>query len=252
MITLQTDDLFLYKCKEKFVPNREAIVELVEMVGKMEGVELIQVVHIALPPAAYDPKLVEEIGPILAEKSRWFCHGRKVACPEAGIETGSVRLIEKYMKGKPLPYTPEEWPDSVVNALGVLNDNDVCPLATFLVGLPGETEDDMLATFELFDRLKGAELFYVPLFFTSEEECLLNRIRHADLSQMTDLHWDFFGRCWRRNVEIWAPARDTRFKIFLGSMLLSPYYRLLHGKKMVNPMMALNGMRKSAEKLRAV
>ena len=59
---------------------------------------------------------------------------------ESGIETGSPRLIKKYMRGKPLPYTPEQWPEVVMDAWGILNDNNFMTLSTFMIGLPDETE----------------------------------------------------------------------------------------------------------------
>ena len=81
---------------------------------------------------------------------------------EVGVETGSVRLVKRYMKGKPLPYTPEEWPKVVVRAIEVYNDNEICPLATILVGLPGEEPSDVADTLKLIEEMSGMKLFYVP------------------------------------------------------------------------------------------
>jgi len=240
MIVLQTDDLFLYKCKERFIPNREAIVELIETVGKIPGVEYLQPAHAALAPVVYDPKIVEEIAPILVEKGRWNLNGKRVTSIEIGIETGSIRLIEKYMKGKMLPYEPKDWPEIVVQAIGIFNDNDIYPLATLVIGLPSETMEDTLATMELIDDLKGAKIFYVPLFFTSEEECLLSNVRQADLRHLTDLYWDFFATCWRHNIKLWAPEKQGI--ITASSMLLYMlYYRWKHGAKVLQPMIKLIG-----------
>lgn len=230
MVVLQTDDIFLYKHRERFVPNREAIVELVNTIGKIEGVEYLQPAHAALPPVVYDPKMIEEMAPILVEKGRWRCNGRKVASVEVGIETGSVRLLEKHMRGKALPLEPKDWPEIVTQAVGIFNDNDICPLATLVVGLPEEREEDTIATMELVDDLRGSEIFYVPLLFTSEEECLLSSARQADLRHLTERHWEFFATCWRHNINIWGP--DFNRKVWLVSSLLYPlYYRWKHGSK---------------------
>jgi len=104
-----------------------------------------------------------------------------------------------------LPYEPKDWCEIVVQAVGIFNDNDICPLATLITRLPGETTDDTLATMELIDDLKGMKLLYVPLFFTSEEDCLLRKSRQADLRHLTDLQWDFIATCWQRNIAIWHP-----------------------------------------------
>lgn len=230
MVVLQTDDIFLYKHHEHFVPNREAVVELVNTIGEIEGVEYLQPAHAALPPVVYDPKMIEEMAPVLVEKGRWQCHGRKVASIEVGIETGSVRLMKKHMHGKALPLKVEDWPEIVTQAVGILNDNDICPLATLVVGLPEEREEDTTATMELVDDLRGAEIFYVPLFFTSEEECLLSSARQADLHRLTEQHWELFATCWRDNIDVWGP--DFSQKVWMVSALMYPlYYRWKHGSK---------------------
>lgn len=240
MVVLQTDDIFLYKHRGRFVPNREAIVELVNTIGKIEGVEYLQPAHAALPPVVYDQKMIEEMAPVLVEKGRWRCNGRKVASVEVGIETGSVRLIEKHMRGKALPLEPKDWPEIVTQSVGILNDNDICPLATLVVGLPEEREEDTIATIELVDDLWGSEIFYVPLFFTSEEECLLSSARQADLRHLTEQHWEFFAVCWRHNINIWGP--DFNRKVWLASSLLYPlYYRWKHGSKIGKAMRILGG-----------
>ncbi|MDI6708780.1 MAG: radical SAM protein [Candidatus Thermoplasmatota archaeon] len=240
MITLQTDDIFIYKCKPRFVPNREAIVELIKTIYEIPNVEYIQIAHSSLPPVVYDPKMIEEIAPMLVEKTRWQNNGKKVSCPEIGIETGSIRLLEKYMRGKALPYEPKDWHEIVTQGLGILNDNDIYPLATLLAGLPDEREEDTLATMELLDKMKHLKLFYVPLLFTSEEECLLNEARQAELKDLKSIHWDFIATCWRRNIDLWAPK--DKWKIMLGALFgYYFYYRWKHGSKILRPILRLSG-----------
>ena len=240
MIILQTDDIFLYHSKPNFLPNRNAIVNLIQSVNKVEGVDYIQIAHASLAPVVYDRKIVEEIAPILLEKSVWTCNGKPCASIEVGIETGSARLMKKYMRGKMLPYKPEQWQDVVVQSLGILNDNDVYPLATLILGLPGEQRKDILATVDLLDKLKGSKIFYVPLLFTSEEESILKQRKHKDLKNLDDLQWDILSGCWRHNMNIWSPEMDKT--ILLGSLLLYPYFRLKHGKRIFTPFMKFSGL----------
>jgi radical SAM superfamily enzyme YgiQ (UPF0313 family) len=240
MILLQTDDIFLYKTKRNFIPNREAIVKLIQSVDKVEGVNLIQIAHASLAPVVYDRKIVEKIAPALVEKSMWVCNGKPCASIEVGIETGSTQLMKRYMAEKMLPYKPEQWQDIVVQAIGTLNDNDICPLATLILGLPGEQEEDMLATLELLDKLKSAEIFYVPLLFTSEEESVLKGQRHKDLKDLVELQWEIISRCWRFNLDLWAPNLN-KIALF-GTLLASPYYGWKHGGKIVKPIMKFSGL----------
>jgi len=240
MIILQTDDIFLYHSKPNFIPNGEAIVKLIQSVDTAEGVEYIQIAHASLAPIVYDRKIVEEIAPILVEKSVWTCNGSPCASVEVGIETGSARLMKKYMQGKMLPYKPEQWQDVVVQSIETLNDNDIYPLTTLILGLPGEQKEDILATIELLDRLNGTKIFYVPLLFTSEEESILKQKKHKDLKNLDDLQWDILSGCWRHNINIWKP--EINKIIMVASLLSYPYFRLKHGKKIFKTIMKFSGL----------
>jgi len=232
----------LYRCNNKFLPNREAIVELINSIAAVPEVEFIQPAHAALAPVVYDPEIVEEIGPVLREKSYWVTNETRHSSVEVGMETGSIRLVKKYMRGKMLPYKPEEWHDVVTKAIEIMNENYIWPLATLIVGLPGETKKDTTATLELVDKLKHSKLFYVPLLFTSEEDCMLRKSRHMDLKHLTSLQWELLATCWRHNIEVFAAESSpwpTRFVTMLAYVL---YYRWKHGRKAFRPLMKLSGM----------
>ena len=219
-ITLVTEDLFLYGATSKtFIPNQEAVVKLVKSVANSPGVNSIQMSHMSLAPAVQNPKMVEELAEILIERS-WYSHGNKpIITGETGIETGSTRLMKKYMGGKMLPFKPEQWQEVVTSAFGILNDNDWYPLATLIVGLPDEKEEDVLATLELMDNLKDYNAFYVPLFFVPLENCVLMNKKGTELDSLSKARWDFFIRCWDYNIRIW---KDT----FIGARIKNP---LLYG-----------------------
>jgi radical SAM superfamily enzyme YgiQ (UPF0313 family) len=206
-VTLVTEDLFLYGAKDtKFVPNKEAVVKLVKSVADYPGVKSIQASHMSLAPVVCKPDMVQELAEILIERS-WYSHGKNpIITAETGIETGSSRLMRKYMAGKMLPYKPEQWQEIVTSAFGILNDNDWYPLATLIIGLPDEKEEDVLQTLELMDALKGYNAFYVPLFFVPLENCILMNNKGAELDSLSKARWDFFIRCWEYNIRIW---RDT-------------------------------------------
>ncbi len=203
-ITLVTEDLFLYGAKDKtFVPNAEAVLELVQRVAAVPNVRAVQPSHMSLAPVVCNPKMIQQVAEVLIEHS-WYNHnGKPIVTGETGIETGSVRLMRKYMAGKMLPYKPEQWQEIVEQAFGILNDNDWYPLATLIVGLPDETEEDVAETLSLMDDLKDYNAFYVPLFFVPLDDCLLMNKRGAEYDSLTKRRWEFLSRCWEYNVRIW-------------------------------------------------
>ena len=230
-ITLVTEDIFLYGAKDKhFIPNKEAVLKLVKSVATHPGVRAIQPSHMSLAPVVHNTGMVKEIAEILIEHN-WYIHGKKrIVTSETGVETGSVRLMRKYMAGKMLPFKPEQWKEIVSQSFGILNDNDWYPLATFIVGLPDEKEEDVVETLELIDDLKDYQAFYVPLLFVPLENCMLMNKRGAEANSLTKARWLFITRCWEYNVRIW---RDT----FLEQRIHNPLlYKLV--KRMALPFVA--------------
>lgn len=243
-ITLVTEDLFLYGATDKrFIPNREAVVKLVKTVAAHPGVKSIQPTHTSLAPVVYDPIMVQEVAETLIEH-HLYTHGNKpIVTSEVGLETGSTRLMRKYMAGKMLPFKPEEWKEVVAQSFGIMNDNDWYPLATLVIGLPDELEEDASETLELMDDLKDYNAFYVPLLFVPLENCVLMDKRGADLDLLSRRRWELFTRCWEYNVRIW---RNTflkhrisnpllyelvnRLVIPAGGKIAGAYYGMKHGK----------------------
>jgi radical SAM superfamily enzyme YgiQ (UPF0313 family) len=234
-ITLVTEDLFLYGAKNtSFIPNRDAVVGMVKNVADYPGVKSIQVSHMSLAPVVNDPQMIRELAEILIERS-WYSFGKKdIITAETGIETGSTRLMKKYMGGKMLPYKPEQWREIVTNAFGILNDNDWYPLATLIVGLPDEKEEDVLDTLELMDKLKGYNAFYVPLFFVPLESCVLMNKKGAEIDSLSKARWDFFIKCWEYNIRIWKPTflenriRNPLLFKFINNVFI-PYFATVAG-----------------------
>lgn len=245
-ITLVTEDLFLYGAKNRqFIPDKESVLRLVKSVASCEGVEALQPSHMSLAPAVCDPSMVREVAEILIQYA-WYSYAKKpIVTAETGIETGSVRLMHKYMGGKMLPFKPEQWKEIVSQAFGILNDNDWYPLATLIIGLPEENEKDVIETLELLDDLKGYHAFYVPLLFVPLENCLLMDKRGAELDSLSKARWQFLTRCWEYNFRIWRDTfLENRFSnpllyklvrrgaIPFAGKIAGMYYGAKHGEEM--------------------
>jgi len=229
LITLSTEDLFLYGCKMdgKFHPNGLAVYNLIKGITSVPGVKGIQPAHISLAPAVADPEMVAEVSHLLQD----FCHfkyeGKGIIAAETGIETASPRLIEKYMRGKPLPFTPKEWPEVVTQGLGILNDNNWNVVATLIIGLPDETDEDVIKNIELVDEIFNYKAFLVPLLFANLHECVLRNERRPNFDELSNLQMEFFTRCWEYNF--WRMKREwlnnkstellTRFVFSAGYLL---------------------------------
>lgn len=238
-----TEDLFLYECGPRFEPNPTALEGLFTAIGREPGVEFVHLSHIAIAPVVYDPTAVERISPVLLEKTRYTPsfrpHYREPFVTALfGIESGSVRIMKKYMRGKIWPYPIEKYHEVNVEGLGILNDNHWKPMATLITGWPDETPDDTVQTLELLDKLKGLDVFLVPLMFVPLEDTRLRNERRVSMEQMTPEQWDVFATSWRMNIDVWAPQQQPLFT-FAALFAYYAYFRWRHGPKVFAPIMKI-------------
>ncbi|GAB4246734.1 MAG: radical SAM protein [Acidobacteriota bacterium] len=244
-IMLTTEDLFLYRHGPRFAPNRAALKQLLESVAAEPGVEYVLLTHGSLAPVLVDPGMIEELSPVAVGKSvnrhPASTHPEKrYAMMFVGLETGSVRLFKQYMKGKSYPFRPEQWPEVVVRGIELMNRHNWFPMATFIIGLPGETPEDTKQSLDLLYSLKDAKWCVIPTLFTPLEDTRLEKAEGAKLYRLTDLQWEFFFTCWRYNLDFFRNSFSERWKYALGIPLY--YYligRRLFGSAMKYPLLRL-------------
>jgi radical SAM superfamily enzyme YgiQ (UPF0313 family) len=158
-ITLHSEDFLRYGSRG-LEPNPGALLKLLESVTRVPGVESVSVDFVTASTAAAYPELVKASADILQPTWR----GR-FSIVELGIEAASPRLIGIVAPGKPKPFTAEEWPRVVEEAIALLNECGWWVCATLIVGFPWETEEDIEAAIELFDRLRHYSAFFLTLPF---------------------------------------------------------------------------------------
>ncbi|MBV8860009.1 MAG: B12-binding domain-containing radical SAM protein [Acidobacteria bacterium] len=231
-VMLASEDMFLYEQFPNFTPNVPALVELFRSVKAVPGIETVQTSHITMAPVVRDPSIIERLTPHVVPFSH-VTHpdstdpGKRVADPIIGLETGSPRLFEQFMKGKAYPYKAHQWRDVVLKGMEILNRHNWYPFCTFIIGLPGETDKDTRQSLDLLYELRDAKGMFVPTWFVPLENTRMGRRDGAKLIEMTDLQWEFFFTCWKYNVECWHSGNmkfRSRYKFAAGVPL---YYSML-------------------------
>jgi radical SAM superfamily enzyme YgiQ (UPF0313 family) len=160
-IWLMSDEIMLYGCDNRdMYPNRDAIVDLYSSMKSLPNVNWVGAVHVTFSAAVADPKCIQRIKEINNfGPDRWNA-------VQPGIETGSARLFKKHMPYKSKPYSPEEWPEIVLEGIKVLNDNYLFSLCTTILGLPGETDDDVKDSIDLIKKIEGTASIIAPTLWT--------------------------------------------------------------------------------------
>jgi radical SAM superfamily enzyme YgiQ (UPF0313 family) len=243
-IFTSTEDALLYGCRSpKFIPNEEAVVELYQAIAENKRVYMVMPAHISLAAVKAAPNLIPRLTEIfrvcadrlpkkVSRKGLINLENLRFFGAEIGIESGSPRIINKIMPGKVLPFSPQEWPEVVMQSLGILNDNDWYPLTSMMVGLPGATDEDTLKSIELVDRFKnnGIRMVLIPVFFTPLGDSSMWNKRAANLNKCSELQKEFFVHCWDYNLKShadqWLKQSFAKLGIkFGGGMLYNLYYR---------------------------
>jgi hypothetical protein len=213
MVSLATEDMFIWGQVHTdtpfYFPNREALVDLYSEVVGTPGIEHHVLSHCTIAPAVVDPILIKKLSEILLPKSpihlpRLSSHPEKKALtPLIGLETGSVRMAKKIMPSKGVPFSIEDWPSVVLEGLRVLNENNWFPMMTLIVGNPGETDEDVMATLDLIYEMerRGLFAFLVPSVFTPLHDTrMANEKGVTETRNLTPLQWQLMMKCWKMNL----------------------------------------------------
>jgi radical SAM superfamily enzyme YgiQ (UPF0313 family) len=212
-ISLATEDMFIWGRVHSdtpfYFPNREALIDLFRDVVSTPGVERYLLSHCTMAPVVVDPKLVEQISEVLLDKCpvklptvSSHREGR-ILSPLIGMETGSVRMAKQIMPGKSVPFPIEEWPSVLIQGLTILNRNNWFPVMTLMVGNPGETDADCMATLDLLYEAerRGLFAFFVPSIFTPLEGTTLGGEQGVlESRELRPLQWQIMLKCWKMSL----------------------------------------------------
>ncbi|MCX5771321.1 MAG: radical SAM protein [Candidatus Hydrogenedentes bacterium] len=243
-----SEDIFIYGAGSPFyVPNADALVNLYESVAGLKGVDYVPLSHATLTPALVNPHLIQELSKVLLGKSILrnpaSTHPDKTfLSPLVGIETGSPRLAALTMPGKALPFDVRDWQEIVVEGIQILNRNNWFPVCTFIVGLPGETDDDMKQSLDLLGRLRKNKVLYVPSIFTPLEETRMAGGHALKARELTKLQWEFILTAWRQSLDFAVVRKRSNLAWKLGMYCF--YYgrgRWVHGPQFKYPALRFAG-----------
>jgi hypothetical protein len=254
-ISLATEDMFIWGQVHTdtpfYFPNREALVDLYSGIVNTPGVEQHVLSHSTIAPAVVDPMLIKQLSELLLPKSPIHfpylsSHPEKKAlAPLIGLETGSVRMAKQIMPSKGVPFHIDDWPSIVIEGLRVLNENNWFPAMTLIVGNPGETDEDVMATLDLIYEMERRALFafLIPSIFTPLHDTRMENARGVtQTKQLTPLQWQLMMKCWKMNLRPgqyswWGP---TAWRV--GSIGMWLYkLRRLNGPNFTWPLWMFSG-----------
>ena len=197
-ILLHSEDVLRYGATG-MVPDTERVLKLFTRVASVEGVDSLGASHVALASVYHNPGLISALAEMCSSRL-----GQDWIGTQTGLETGSVRLLARYMKNKALPSSIEKWHEIATQAFGILDDNNWVCAATMINGLPGETTDDVIKSIELVDELKSiaTKSLIIPMNFVSMRGSSLDSKETFTVKKMTREHWQLLGECLDHDLHV--------------------------------------------------
>ena len=104
------------------------------------------------------------------------------------------------MPRKALPSTSDRWPEIVRDCYGLFHDESWLPVASLVLGLPGEEEEDVVRTIDLVESLMGYTGLMLPLFFSPMSETRLGAASGFGRDKALPEHWELVGTCLEYNL----------------------------------------------------
>jgi radical SAM superfamily enzyme YgiQ (UPF0313 family) len=192
-VLLHSEDVFTYG-SSGMRTEPDKVLELVRRVKEL-GPRTIDVSHLSLATVHQNMGLLRQVSEVVGVGV-----DQKYMSAWVGIETGSCRILEMHMPRKALPEKAEDWPEIVRDCYGLFADQSWLPVASLVLGLPGEMPDDVLKTIELVESLKGYTGLMLPLFFTPMAQTKLGGVNGFGKEAATPEHWELVGLCLEYNL----------------------------------------------------
>jgi len=212
-VELLTDDILLYGSR-KLKTNHDAVTGLFREVKRM-GIEQIYFPHISSPAVLSSPKTVAELSEI-AEYDKY-----RSEAPVVGLESGSVKIISKYLHGKPFPWTPADWGNVILDSTPIMNDAYITPCYTMTIGFQDETNEDVQDTIDLvqsiIDNRLRAFVFPLPVIPMGT-----SRIRNNPFPVMEKLptkYWELLYISWKYDLKITRELMPEMTKRFTNHIM---------------------------------
>jgi radical SAM superfamily enzyme YgiQ (UPF0313 family) len=193
-----SEDFFRYGGTSRMPVNPPVLKELIRRLREVKPLKLIQIDHAnVISVAEYSDDDLREVHDLLVRGQR-----HRYLWVNLGVETASGELLDMNQKGgKIRPFKPAEWGELCDQQIRRLIKAGYFPLVSLIMGLPGETPEDVAKTVRWIENLYHERMVIFPIFYSPVVPGLGH---HFKIEEMTPMHWRLFRLAYNLNFK-WIP-----------------------------------------------
>lgn len=191
-----SEDFFRYGATG-LVPNFDALSGLLEQMRQLRGLSFMQIDHANITSLAQmtDQQLTE-----IRRLLTWEKNSRYLWV-NMGAESANGHLVAANCTGKIAPYRPEDWEELLYTTADRMTRNGYFSVVSLILGLPGETPDDIRKTLRLVKFLEHKNAVVFPVFYEPHTREDIAAGRRFSIAAMLPEHLELYRTCYEINFK---------------------------------------------------
>lgn len=178
-------------------PNFDKLRELLVQARRIKGLSFMQIDHANITSVLQltDDQLTE-----IRELLSWSVR-TDYLWVNMGIESANGNLVAASCPGKITPFRAEDWPELVLETAERMSRTGFYPVFSVILGLPGETQNDISRTLQLVKKLGAGKAVIFPIFYEPVLPEQIEKGQRFTLPIMRADHLELYRTCYEINFK---------------------------------------------------
>jgi len=193
-VVSSSEDFFRYGAVG-LKPDFDKLCDLLEKMRRIKGLSFMQIDHGNITSVM---QLTDEQLSQIRRLLTWSA-GTDYLWVNMGAESANGNLVADNCPGKTAPFRPEDWEDMVRESAGKMTRNGFFSVFSIVLGLPGETPDDIARTQKLVEYLGTKRAVIFPVFYEPLSAEQIKADTRFTLTGMRSDHLKLYRICYEIN-----------------------------------------------------
>ncbi|MGD0516053.1 MAG: radical SAM protein [Thermoguttaceae bacterium] len=193
-IAVLSEDFFRYGA-EGLKTDPETLISLIQNIRRIPEVRLIQIDHAnVVSIAQYDDQQLKTLHDLLVGRDT-----KRSVWVNVGVETASDKLLKEIGAAGKMNRDGSTWSEFTAGQLRRLCRAGFFPMASLMIGLPGESDEHIRETLDWVQSLSSERMSIFPVLYAP-----VDGGPPPDPRMLQPLHWALIKACYRLNFR-WVP-----------------------------------------------